>query len=48
MYDIKPEKMAKQLKERNGISEIQEQIISSKVVDFLELHAKIEEVLPSE
>ena len=47
-YDIKPEKMAKQLKERNGISEIQEQIISSKVVDFLELHAKIEDVLPSE
>ena len=48
MYDIKPEKMAKQLKERNGISEIQEQIISSKVVDFLELHANIEDVLPSE
>ena len=48
MYDIKPEKMAKQLKERNGISEIQEQIISSKVVDFLELHAEIEDVLPSE
>jgi trigger factor len=48
MYEIKPEKMAKQLKERNGISEIQEQIISSKVIDFLELHAEIEEVLPSE
>ena len=47
-YDIQPEKMAKQLKERNGISEIQEQIISSKVVDFLELHAKIEEVLPAD
>jgi trigger factor len=48
MYDIKPEKMAKQLKERNGISEIQEQIISSKVVDLLELHAQIEDVLPTD
>jgi trigger factor len=48
MYDVKPEKMAKQLKERNGISEIQEQIITSKVMDFLELHAKIEDVLPAD
>ncbi|MCS1408898.1 MAG: Trigger factor [Verrucomicrobia subdivision 3 bacterium] len=47
-YNIKPEKMAKQLKERNGISEIQEQIISSKVLDLLELHAEIEDVLPSD
>ena len=45
-YQIKPEQMAKQLRDRNGFGEIQEQIISAKVLDFLELHAKIEEVLP--
>jgi trigger factor len=44
---IKPEQMVKQLQERNGIVEIQEQIISSKVLDFLEQHARIEEVLPA-
>ncbi len=48
MYEIKPEKMAKQLKERDGISEIQEQIITAKVLDFLELHAEIEDALPTE
>jgi len=45
-YQIKPEQMAKQLRDRDGFGEIQEQIISAKVLDFLELHAKIEEVLP--
>jgi trigger factor len=45
-YQIKPEKMIKQLQERNGLTEIHEQIISAKVLDFLELNAKVEEVLP--
>ena len=45
-YQIKPEKMVKQLQERNGFAEIHEQIISAKVLDFLELNAKVEEVLP--
>jgi trigger factor len=39
---IKPEKFVKQLKERNGLAEIHEQILTSKVLDFLQLHAKIE------
>lgn len=46
-YQIKPEQMVKQLRDRNGLGEIQEQIISAKVLDFLELHAKVEEVLPA-
>lgn len=43
-YQVKPEKLVKQLQENNGIAEIQEQIISAKVLDFLELNAKVEEV----
>jgi trigger factor len=46
-HQIKPEQMVKQLRERNGIAEIQEQIVSSKVLDFLEQNARIEEVLPA-
>ena len=45
-YQIKPEKMIKQLRDRNGISEIEEQILSTKVLDFLEQNAQVEEVLP--
>ena len=45
-YQVKPEKFIKQLEERNGIGQIQEQIVTSKVLDFLQLHAKIEEVPP--
>lgn len=42
-YQIKPEKLLKQLQERDGIAEIVQQIVSAKVLDFLQLHAKIEE-----
>lgn len=41
--DIKPDKLVKQLQERNGLAEIHQQILTSKVFDFLELNAKIEE-----
>jgi trigger factor len=43
-YQMKPDKFLKQLQERDGLSEIQEQILTSKVLDFLQLSAKIEEV----
>jgi trigger factor len=43
-YQIKPEKLVRQLQERNGFAEIEEQIITSKVLDFLQLHAKVEEI----
>ena len=46
-YQIKPEQMVKQLRDRNGFAEIEEQIISAKVLDFLELNAKVEEDLPT-
>jgi len=46
-YQMKPDKFLKQLQERDGLSEIQEQILTSKVLDFLQLSAKIEEVPPS-
>lgn len=42
--EIKPDKLVKQLQERNGIAEIHQQILSAKVFDFLELNARIEEV----
>jgi trigger factor len=45
-YQMKPEQLVKQLKERNGFAEIEEQILSLKVLDFLEQHARFEEVLP--
>jgi len=45
-YQIKPEQMIKQLQERNGFAEVEEQIISGKVLDYLEEHARFEEILP--
>ncbi|MDB4626214.1 trigger factor [bacterium] len=45
-YNMPPEQLAKKLKERNGVAEIQEQILTSKVLDLLELQAEVEEVLP--
>lgn len=45
-YGMKPEQLVRQLRERNGIAEIQEQIISGKVLEFLEKHAQFEDVLP--
>jgi trigger factor len=47
-YQIRPEKLIKQLQERNGIVEIENQIIDSKVLDFLQLKANIEESPASE
>jgi trigger factor len=46
-YQMKPEKMLRQLQERNGLDQIAEQIVTAKVLDFLELHAKVEDVLPT-
>lgn len=43
---VKPEKMLKQLEERGSLVQIHQQILAGKVLDFLELHALIEEVAP--
>src|SRR5262249_4124580 len=39
---IKPEKLVKQLRERNGLAQIHEQILVTKVLDFLQLHSHTE------
>lgn len=39
---IRPEKLVKQLKERNGIGALHEQILVSKVLDFLQEQAQVE------
>lgn len=46
-HEMKPEQLIKQLQERNGVAEIEEQIMTSKVMDLLEQHARFEDVLPS-
>jgi trigger factor len=43
-YQMPPEKLAKQLQERNGFGEIHEQILIGKVLDFLQLNAEVSEV----
>ncbi len=39
-----PEKVAKQLKEQNAIQDIAHDILTSKVLDYIELNAKVDEV----
>jgi trigger factor len=45
--NIKPERLMKQLKERNGLGEIRDQILTSKTIDFLQANAREIEVPPS-
>lgn len=47
MYQIPPEKFAKDLQKRNGLIEIYDQIMNEKVIEFLEKNAQIETVEPS-
>ncbi len=44
---VKPEKLVKDLQQNNGFAEIHEQILTGKVLDFLQLNAKIEDVAVS-
>lgn len=45
--EMKPEKFIKELEKSNGVARVQEDILMSKVMDFLEKNAKIEEVTPA-
>jgi trigger factor len=45
--NIRPERLIKQLKERNGFGEIQDQILTTKTIDFLQSNAREIEVPPS-
>ena len=43
-YNMAPEKFLKELQSRNGVEEVYGQVLHEKVVDFLQEHAKIEDV----
>lgn len=47
MYQIPPDQFLKDLQKRNGLIEIYDQVASEKVIDFLEVNAKIETVEPA-
>jgi trigger factor len=42
-YRIKPEKLAKQLREQGALTQIRRQIIEAKVLDALDLYAQVED-----
>ena len=44
MYQIPPDRFLKDLRKRNGLTEIYEQVLNEKVMEVLEKNAKIEEV----
>jgi trigger factor len=46
MYQIPPDKFAKDLEKRNGMIEIYDQVMNEKVVEFLKTNAKIEDAAP--
>jgi FKBP-type peptidyl-prolyl cis-trans isomerase (trigger factor) len=43
-YNMAPEKFLKELQARDGVQEVYAQVLHEKVVDFLQEHAKIEDV----
>lgn len=42
MYQIAPDKFLKDLQKRNGLTEIYDQLVHEKVLEFLEINARIE------
>jgi trigger factor len=48
MYQIPPDKFIKDLQKRNGINELYDQIAHEKVMEFLEINAKIENIPAAE
>ncbi len=46
MYQIPPQKFATDLKKRNGLIEIFDQVMNEKVLEFLQKNARIEDVYP--
>lgn len=42
-YQVKPEKLVKQLQEQGAVGRLRQQILEAKVLDILELYAKVEE-----
>jgi trigger factor len=46
-YQMAPDKFAKELEKRDGMSEIWSQLLNEKVIDFLQQNARIEDVEPA-
>lgn len=44
--NVTPEKMVKAIQEKNAVGEIRQDVLTGKVLDFLEINAKIEDVAP--
>lgn len=44
--NVAPDKMVKMIQERNAVGEIRQDILIGKVLDFIEINAKIEDVAP--
>ena len=47
MYQIPPDQFLRDLKKRNGLIEIYDQIMNEKVIDMMQQNAKIEDVQPA-
>ncbi len=47
MYQIPPDQFLRDLKKRNGLIEIYDQVMNEKVIEMLQQNAKIEEVAPA-
>ncbi len=47
MYQMPPNQLLQDLKKRNGLIEVYDQIMNEKVIDLLQQNAKIEEVEPA-
>jgi trigger factor len=46
-YQMAPQKLVKELEKNDGVAEIYRQLLQEKVIDFLQEHAKIEDVAPA-
>jgi len=46
-YQIPPDQFIKDLQKRNGVNELYDQIAHEKVLEFIEINAKIENVPPA-
>jgi trigger factor len=47
MYQIPPDQFLRDLKKRNGLIEVFDQIMNEKVIDLMQQNAKIEDVAPA-
>jgi trigger factor len=43
---VTPDKMVKQIQEQNAVGELRQDILTGKVLEFIELNAQIEDVMP--